>query len=67
MSKLNGLYKNILNKNDKKYEDIGKNYKKHLKNAIHEYIEGVLFIRPKQKNKAEQLISSSKLLRLLVI
>ena len=50
MSKLNELYKNILNENGKKYEDISKNYKKHLK----------VFVRPTQKNKAEQLISSSK-------
>ena len=60
MSKLNELYKNILNENGKKYEDISKNYKKHLKNVIHENIEGVVFVRPTQKNKAEQLISSSK-------
>ena len=60
MSKLNELYKNILNKNGKKYEDISKNYKKHLKNLIYINIEGVLFLRPKQKDKAEQLSSSSK-------
>ena len=60
MSKLNELYKNILNENGKKNEDISKNYKKHLKNVIHENIEGAVFVRPKQKNKAEQLISSSK-------
>ena len=50
MSKLNELYKNILNENGKKYEDISKNYKKHLN----------VLVRPTQKNKAEQLISSSK-------
>ena len=60
MSKLNELYKNVLNKNGKKYEDISKNYKKHLKNLIYINIEGVLFLRPKQKDKAEQLSSSSK-------
>ena len=58
MSKLNELYKNILNENGKKYEDISKNYKKHLTNIIHENIEEVVFVRPKQKNKADQLISS---------
>ena len=31
-----------------------------MKNVIHENIEGVVFVRPKQRNKAEQLISSSK-------
>ena len=53
MNKLNELYKNILNKNGKKYKDISKNYKKHLENVIQENIEGVVFVRPKQKNKAE--------------
>ena len=67
MSKLNELYKSILNENDKRYEDISKNYKKHLKNVIHENIEGVVFVRPTQKNKAEQLFQAQKLLRLLVI
>ena len=60
MSKLNELYKNILNENSKTYEDISENYKKHLKNVIHENIDRVVFVRPKQKNKAGQLISSSK-------
>ena len=32
-----------------------------MKNVIHENIEGVVFVRPKQKNKAEQLISRSKI------
>ena len=59
-SKLNELFKNILDENDKKYEDISKNYKKHLKNVIHEKMSYIVFVRPKQKNKAEQLISSSK-------
>ena len=53
MNKLNELYKNILNKNGKKYKDISKNYNKHLENVIQENIEGVVFVRPKQKNKAE--------------
>ena len=43
MSKLNELYKNTLNENGKKYDVINKNYKKHLKNVIHENIEGVVF------------------------
>ena len=40
-SKLNELFKNILDENDKKYEDISKNYKKTFqkchsrKNVIH--------------------------------
>ena len=59
MSKLDELYKNILNENGKKYEDISKNYKKHLKNVIHKNTV-VVFVRHKQENKAEQLISSSK-------
>ena len=29
-SKLNELFKNILDENDKKYEDISKNYKKNI-------------------------------------
>ena len=59
MSKLNELYENILNENGKKYEDITKSYKKHLKNFLHENIEEVVFVRRKQKNKAEELISRS--------
>ena len=52
--------KTYLNENGKKHEDISKNYKKHLRNVIHENMEGVVLVRPKHKNKAEQLISSSK-------
>ena len=59
-SKLNELFKNILDEHDKKYEDISKNYKKHLKNVIHEKMSYIVFVSPKQKNKAELLISSSK-------
>ena len=39
--------KNILSENSKKYEDISKKCKNHLKNVIHENLERVVFVRTK--------------------
>ena len=52
--------KTSLTKMTKSMRTLVKTIKKHFKNVIHEKMSYIVFVRPKQKRKAKQLISSSK-------
>ena len=59
MTAVNTIYCGILGENEEKLDQRNLNYKKHLKDLIQENILEIAFVKYSQRNKSEQIMSSS--------